>query len=328
MLKRVTAAKADTVYLAATLDHDDDGLADAALFANSVLPVQADILSQAAGLLHDRGIRVFITMPVLGIRPAGRSPDMRLLVAEYRAGRPQPSPSGSKRLSPFNPKARILIEQLYADLAANVTFDGVVFGPDAYLSPTEDFSAPAAAVLRSRLDFLERDPNRFTADQRQRWNAIKTATLEDLLASLRAPIAALHPNALFVRCLQGPVVSTPDGGGLFAQDYQLALRHNDLVWVNATPEAYQPGDVDRWLIDLAADVTANPQDAARTTLAVGLWNPQQHTWISDSEWSRRVNLLIDHHVSQISYFPDGESQRAGPHPRRAAAAANAIRQTH
>ena len=110
LLDRIQVLQPTHVYLQATADTDNDGLADAAYFPNRHLPLRADLFNRVAWQVTSRTrVKVFAVLPVAGLR-----------------------------LSPDE------VVEVYEDLARHASFDGLLFMQDG----TPDIAAFLASTQR------------------------------------------------------------------------------------------------------------------------------------------------------------------------------------
>lgn len=304
MVNRAVDSGVDTVYLAAGIDDDDDGMIDAAFFPNRVLPVRADLLSHAVNLLRFKGLQVFIAMPTLNIRPGGQPPGPNSLVMEFRSGQARPSMYGRQRLSPFDPPSRQAVNDLYKDLASYVTFDGILFGLDLHLSDREDFSPEASRILRERLNIHERSPEPMTPVERARWAEVKGSAIESLVAEVRASVKALQPAARYARSLYASVITSTQPLERYAQHYPSAVAAYDYVWVDATPHLYSPGNPQAWLLDVITTAGRTPGGLDKTIFSLGLHHKNNPVGLPRAEWLSRLQLLRDADIQHVAYHPD------------------------
>ncbi len=122
LLDRIQAMRVNTVYLQAFADPDGDGNADALYFPNRHLPMRADLFNRVAWQLRTRtGVKVYAWMPVLAFQI--KAPE-DWFVQEWHDGKVRKSSHIYKRLSPFNPKARRIVGEIYEDLAKHSHFAG------------------------------------------------------------------------------------------------------------------------------------------------------------------------------------------------------------
>src|SRR5690606_41533133 len=115
--------------------------------------------------------------------PTRRSSDLpglpRVTRWDPRSGEAKVDPSQYERLSPFDPRVRQQVMELYEDLARNAIFAGILFHDDALLSDFEDAGALALAAyreagLRNSTEEMRADPQKM-----HRWTRFQSRSLVD-----------------------------------------------------------------------------------------------------------------------------------------------------
>src|SRR5690606_24265681 len=90
---------------------------------------------------------VYAWMPVLSF---DLEPSLERVQRWYPdEGETRIDPTQYKRLSPFDPRVRQQVTELYEDLSRNAIFAGILFHDDAMLSDYEDASPAALAAYRA-----------------------------------------------------------------------------------------------------------------------------------------------------------------------------------
>ncbi len=302
LLDRIVAIRPNTVYLQAYADPDGDGEADALYFPNRHLPIRADLFNRVAWQLETRaGVRVHAWMPMLAFRLPDGHParDAIVRAADGREG------SSYRRLSPFSPAARAAIGEIYEDLGRHAHFGGLLFHDDALLGDHEDASPDAIAVYRDRwglpgsIDAIRADPAAAA-----RWSALKTDWLVAFSLELAARAGTWRAPLKTARNLYARPVLEPAAQAWTAQSLPAFLAAYDHVALMAMPLMEGARDPDRFLDDLVAAVSAQPQGRART-----LFELQARDWRTGApvppgtlaRWIRRLELSGMHH---IGYYPD------------------------
>jgi biofilm PGA synthesis lipoprotein PgaB len=232
LLDRIKALGLSHVFLQAFADPDADGGAQELYFPNRHLRVRADLFSRAAWQLKTRAnVLVYAWLPLLSFD--GASVDDGWRVLQHDGGTTSVDSDSEPRLSPFEPQARALIRDVYADLAAHANFDGLLFHDDGRLSDLEDANPAALAAARAALgaDFsLERaalDP-----ELARRWSAIKSRALIELSAEVTAAVREHRPDVRTARNLFASALLDPAGEVYLAQrlpDYLAAYDHVALM---------------------------------------------------------------------------------------------------
>jgi biofilm PGA synthesis lipoprotein PgaB len=304
MLERARTLEVDTIYLKAFSDIRTGDQADKVYFPNRVLPVEKDLLAGIARAIRAEGFAVHVCVPVLGIRiPAVHlKPDLKVMessLGNIRATMTKPS-----RLSPFSPEALDLLRGIYADLASHVTFDGIVFLEDAFLTEEEDFNPNGIAFLRD-LGTTEINPKLLSAGEKARWTKIKTRQIERFIAALIEVVRDYRPNAVFSRVLYAPALHSPaDSEAWLAQRFETTVRACDRVIVLADPEAENVEDADAWLRALVGAAAAFPRGLEKTVFQLNAYDNFRNRWMPERTLIPRVQALVESGARHIIYSPD------------------------
>lgn len=303
LLDRVQTLGVNTVYLQAFADPDGDGVAQELYFPNRHLPMRADLFNRAAWQLRTRtGVEVFAWMPVLSFALGG--PD-ELVQALQADGSSAPNPGSYRRLSPFSPRARQLVEEIYADLAAHAVFAGLLFHDDALLSDFEDSSPAARAAYRAAglpddLGLLRSDPA-----LQARWTRLKSQSLLDFTDRLTA-VARLYRSPLqTARNLFARPVLQPASEAWYAQSLPDFLAHYDQVAVMAMPYMEGAADPDLWLEQLVRQAALVPGALDKMVFELQSvdWR-KQNAPIPAATLVRQLQLLQLAGVKHFGYYPD------------------------
>lgn len=272
LVQRVANLGVNTVFLQAFADPDGDGLARELYFPNRHMPMRADLFNRAAWQLRSRAfVRVFAWMPVLSFR---LDPSLER-VARWHPDDAEPRADAEQyeRLSPFDPRARQQIIDLYEDLSRNAIFGGILFHDDALLSDFEDASPSALAAYRSAglgdsIEQLRSDPGTL-----QRWTRFKSRHLVDFTETLAQRVRAIRgPQVKTARNIFASPIVEPESEAWFAQNLDDFLTTYDwtapmaMPWMEGVPAAQskawlrriveavakRPGALDRTIFELQA----------------------------------------------------------------------------
>ncbi|RME32883.1 MAG: poly-beta-1,6-N-acetyl-D-glucosamine N-deacetylase PgaB [Gammaproteobacteria bacterium] len=305
LVSRIYRLQPSAVFLQAYADPDGDGTADALYFRNRHLPMRADLFSRVAWQLRTRaGVQVYAWLPVLAFDLPDAALARRLGV--QRDDGEIHAPGRYRRLSPFQPEARRIIRQIYADLGRAARFAGLLFHDDATLDDHEDAGPAALRVYREQwhlpdsLEALRADPA--TAG---RWARLKAQWLTDFTLELAAEVRRYQPALRTARNLYARAILEPESVAWLGQDYRDFLRAYDYTAVMAMPYMEGAREPLRWLDRLADRVLALGNDAARHTL----FELQARDWRSGrtvhlSELEAWINLLRNRGIRHLGYYPD------------------------
>lgn len=303
LVDRVQNMFVNTVYLQAYADPDGDGNADALYFPGRHLPMRADLFNRAAWQLQTRArVKVYAWMPVLAFRV--KAPDA-WFVHEWRDAKALPSGHIYKRLSPFNPQARRMVEEIYEDLGKYCNFSGLLFHDDAILSDYEDVTPQALAVVKERWG-LPTEEKKLRGDpaMRMQWAKRKTQALIDWTLHMAEKVRHYRPDIKTARNLYALPVLQPDSEEWFAQSLPSALAAYDYAAIEAMPFMEEAENPDAWLQDLVKKVAAEPQGLRKTVFE-----------LQAVDWRTRKKVPMDVFVGQVrlvekagginlGYYPD------------------------
>ena len=303
LVDRIRDMGVSTVYLQAYSDPDGDGNADAVYFPNRHLPVRSDLFAYAATQLKTRaGVKVYAWMPMMAFK-ANLPADW--YVQEWQDGKVGPSRHIYTRLSPFNPKARRWVGDIYEDLAVHAIFDGILFHDDGILSDYEDVSPAALAYGRKHWglpgDFIALHA---TPAMRLNWAQHKAAFLADYTDELTARVRVYRPYIKTARNIYSRPILQPDAEEWYAQSLPLFLKHYDYVGIEAMPTMEEAADPDAWLRTLVADVAAVPGGLAKSVFELQTvdWKTQQP--VPMPVLLDQIALLKKAGAINIGYYPD------------------------
>jgi biofilm PGA synthesis lipoprotein PgaB len=310
VVQRVYDLGVSIVFLQAYADPDGSGLARSVYFPNKLLPMRADLFNRAAWQLRTRaGVRVYAWLPVLSY-DFGQDAQHVLAWSPERT-EAAPDPAQPVRLSPFDPKARALIGQLYEEMAASTPIAGVLFSDDAILTDFEDASPGAlqaykAAGLPGSVAAIRADPYAMES-----WTKLKTRTLIDFTKELADRVRIHRAPILTARNIFARPILEPDSQAWFAQDLDSFLASYDYTAIMAMPlmEGVAKRDAARWLDNLRRIVAKRPEGLRRT-----IFELQAVDWrVPESGPEREVptetlagemRLLARNGALNFGYYPD------------------------
>ncbi len=306
LIERIHAIGPSAVYLQAFADPDGDGVAQALYFPNRHMLMRADLFSRAAWQLRTRaGVRVFAWMPVLAFQLPARHPLADAFVrAQGSAALAPDAPPRYPRLSPFEPRARQWIGEIYDDLGRHANFAGVLFHDDAFLGDDEDASPPALAAYASWGLPGELDAIRADARLRARWAAGKSRALTDFTLELAQILRGWQPDLLTSRNLYARPVLEPAASEWFAQDFADHLAHYDYSAIMAMPSMEQAQDPQAWLRQLARAALAHPGANERTVFELQARDWRTGQAVPDAQLLQQATLLRQLGARHLAYYPD------------------------
>ena len=317
LLERVKRMKVSTVYLQAYADPDGNGAADSVYFPNRHLPVRADLFGRVSWQLRTRaGVKVYAWMPLLAYE---LPPDQPLAAHLVESNNNQVAKDRYPRLTPYDPKVRQLISEIYEDLAKSTLFDGILFHDDATLDDDEDVStwaldyySKAWGVPKSRPEILEairNDPDLFN-----KWTQHKTRFLTEFSLELADRVRHYQPALKTARNLYAEVVLNADAEEWFAQSLADFLRSYDYTAVMAMPymenadiesaDTGNDGQPMTWLKNLVSEIAKQPGALRKTVFELQSLDWRNATRIDSDEMAEQMKLLQLQGALNFGYYPD------------------------
>ncbi len=309
LLDRLQWLNVNTVYLQAFADPDGNGSADAVYFPNRRLPMRADLFNRVAWQIRTRTQvkRLYAWFPALAFELPASDPASRDMVTALPAAPGETAgrvDMGYKRLSPFSPRAREAIRELYEDLARSAPFDGLLFHDDLTLSDREDASPPALATYRGWGLPGSVEEIRRSDDLVGRWTIFKINALDDLAMELADVVRREHPGLVVGRNLYAQVVLKPRAEAWYAQAFDNSLARYDFTAIMAMPYMENAPDPDAFYRDLVAEVKA------RGAMKKVVFEIQAVDWrkgstpLPSEEIAATLRTLFDLGVVHVGYYPD------------------------
>lgn len=309
LLDRLQWLNVNTVYLQAFADPDANGSADAVYFPSRRLPMRADLFNRVAWQIRTRTQvrRLYAWFPALAFELPPGDPAAKDVVTALP---PAPGETAGRvdmayrRLSPFSPRARQAIREIYEDLARSASFDGLLFHDDLTLSDREDASPPALETYRKWGLPGSVEAIRRSDDLVGRWTIFKINALDDFAMELADVVRREQPALVTARNLYAQVVLKPRAEAWYAQALDNSLARYDFTAIMAMPYMEQAPDADAFYRDLVAEVKA------RGAMKKVVFELQAVDWRKDSqpipseELAGTLRMLFDLGVQHVGYYPD------------------------
>jgi biofilm PGA synthesis lipoprotein PgaB len=307
LVQRIADMRITTVFLQAYADPVGDGLVKELYFPNRHLPMRADLFNRVAWQLRTRAkVEVFAWMPVLAYDLDRRLPRVQRWAED---GSLSVSHEQYVRLSPFDPKVRQQIGEIYEDLARHANFSGVLYHDDALLSDFEDASPQAMAAYRAAGLPGDMRALRDDEDTLQRWSRFKSRYLIDFTNELTAKVRAIRgPQVKTARNIYAQPIINPYSETWFAQNLDDFLETYDWTAPMAMPlmEGVSVDKSEVWLDKLVREIAKRPQALQRTVFELQArdWQTVEGKPIDSAllaKWMRRLQL---NGVRNYGYYPD------------------------
>lgn len=306
LLDRIKNLGVNTVYLQAFADPDANGAADYVYFPNRNIPMRADLFNRVAWQISTRTQvkRVYAWMPMLAWQLPSSNPAGKETVVTLQVD-PTHLNMGYPRLSPFSPKARKAIRQIYEDLAKSAYIDGIMFHDDVTLSDFEDDSPSARRQykrwgLGGSVSKIRADRNQF-----ETWTKLKTGYLDAFAMELARIVRREQPGLKTARNLYAQVALNDFAEEWYAQNLAESIKKYDYTAIMAMPYMEQADDPKQFYDRIVARVKDQECGLERTVMELQTVNWRKNDEpISSQEFSDTIRYLYGLGVHHIAYYPD------------------------
>lgn len=306
LLERIKKLNVNTVYLQAFADPDANGAADFVYFPNRHIPMRSDLFNRVVWQIKTRTQvkRVYAWMPVIAWElppgnPAANDKVVTLQVDQKHLN------MGYPRLSPFSPRARKVIREIYEDLAKSSDIDGILFHDDVTLSDYEDDSEMARAQykkwgLKASVEEIRSDHSEFL-----RWTKLKTEYLDDFALKLAQTARNYRPSLHTARNLYAQVALNGNAEEWYAQSLADSIKKYDYTAIMAMPYMEQADDAGAFYNQILTNVKQQECGLERTVFELQTVNWRKNNEpISPQELSLTIQYLYNLGANHIAYYPD------------------------
>lgn len=306
LLDRIKNLGINTVYLQAFADPDANGAADYVYFPNRNIPMRADLFNRVAWQIATRTQvkRIYAWMPMLAWQLPQNNAAAKETVVTLQVD-PTHLNMGYPRLSPFSPKARKVIKEIYEDLAKSAYVDGLLFHDDVTLSDFEDDSKAAHEQykkwgLSDNVTQIRNDRKQF-----QKWTNLKTDYLDEFAMQLAQIVRNEQPGLKTARNLYAQVALNKDAQEWYAQSLAQSIKKYDYTAIMAMPYMEQADDAQPFYDKIVTNVKQEQCGLERTVMELQTVNwRKDNEPISSQELSTTMEYLYDLGVHHIAYYPD------------------------
>ncbi|MDD5211831.1 MAG: poly-beta-1,6-N-acetyl-D-glucosamine N-deacetylase PgaB [Sulfuricurvum sp.] len=306
LLDRIKTLGINTIYLQAFADPDANGAADYVYFPNRNIPMRADLFNRVSWQIATRTQvkRIYAWMPMIAWQLPQNNPAVNDTVVTLQVD-PTHLNMGYPRLSPFSPKARKVIKEIYEDLARSTYIDGILFHDDVTLSDFEDDSE--AAHKQYKKWGLSENITKIRADKKQfqAWTQHKTHYLDAFAMELAQIVRNEQPGLKTARNLYAQVALNKDAQEWYAQSLHESIKNYDYTAIMAMPYMEQADDAKQFYTQIVNNVKQEQCGLERTVMEL-----QTVNWRKDSEplpaaeLSNTIKELHEMGVHHIAYYPD------------------------
>ena len=306
LLERINKLGVNTVYLQAFVDPDGNGAADYVYFPNRNMPMRADLFNRAAWQISKctQVKRIYAWMPMLAWQlpqnnAAGKDTVVTLQVDPTHLN------MGYPRLSPFSPKARKVIKEIYEDLSKSAYIDGILFHDDVTLSDFEDDSE--AAHTQYKKWGLSQNVTDIRGDKKQfqKWTKLKTSYLDEFAMQLAQIVRDRQPGLKTARNLYAQVALNSNSEEWYAQSLSESIKNYDYTAIMAMPYMEEASDAQQFYDDIVKHVKQDKCGLERTVMELQTVNWRKgNEPISSTEMDGTIKHLYGLGVHHIAYYPD------------------------
>ena len=306
LLDRINGMGVNTVYLQAFSDPDANGSADMVYFPNRHIPMRADLFNRVAWQIQTRTSvqRLYAWMPMLAWELPKTNPVANELVQTEQAKAGEHLNMGYIRLSPFSPKARQTIKEIYQDLAKSTPFDGLLFHDDVTLSDYEDASPQALAAYAQQGLTTDLAKIRNNDADLQKWTAYKTQYLDDFAMELANEVRQYQPYLMTARNLYAQVALNAYAENWYAQSLEQSLNRYDFTAIMAMPYMEKVDQPEQFYSNILNRLKKYPNGIKKSVMELQAVNWRNDQKISSEEMAATIKSLYQQGAMHIAYYPD------------------------
>lgn len=306
LLDRINGMGVNTVYLQAFSDPDANGSADMVYFPNRHIPMRADLFNRVAWQIQTRTSvqRLYAWMPMLAWELPKTNPVANELVQTEQAKAGEHLNMGYIRLSPFSPKTRQTIKEIYQDLAKSTPFDGLLFHDDVTLSDYEDASPQALAVYAQQGLTTDLAKIRNNDADLQKWTAYKTQYLDDFAMELANEVRQYQPYLMTARNLYAQVALNAYAENWYAQSLEQSLNRYDFTAIMAMPYMEKVDQPEQFYSNILNRLKKYPNGIKKSVMELQAVNWRNDQKIPSEEMAATIKSLYQQGAMHIAYYPD------------------------
>lgn len=306
LLERIKKLGINTVYLQAFADPDADGAADYVYFPNRNIPMRTDLFNRVSWQISKctQVKRIYAWMPMLAWHLPQNNSAAKDMVVTLQVD-PTHLNMGYHRLSPFSPKARKVIRQIYEDLAKSSYIDGILFHDDVTLSDFEDDSISAHNQYKKWGLAQNVTQIRANKEQFQKWTKLKTRYLDQFALQLAQIVRDEQPGLKTARNLYAQVALNKNSEEWYAQSLADSIKNYDYTAIMAMPYMEEASDSEQFFNQIVKRVKEEKCGLERTVMELQTvdWRKNNEP-LSSNELSHTIRYLYGLGVHHVAYYPD------------------------
>jgi poly-beta-1,6-N-acetyl-D-glucosamine N-deacetylase len=307
LLDRIGAMGVNAVYLQAFSDPDGNGSANAVYFPSRHVPVRADLFNRVAWQIRTRTPvkRLYAWMPMLSWELPPSHPAAADRVVTLPGEKSGHVNMGYLRLSPFSPRARQAVREIYEDLARSAAFDGLLFHDDVTLSDYEDASPFALRTYQEWGLPASVQEIRKSDDLLGRWTILKINALDDLALELADVVREQQPTLKVARNLYARVVLNSKAEVWYSQSLDNSIARYDFTAIMAMPYMEKAADPAAFFHELVSAVNDRPGAMKKVVFELQSvdWRDANRP-IPSRELADTIRSLYGMGVQHVGYYPD------------------------
>jgi biofilm PGA synthesis lipoprotein PgaB len=310
LLDRIQVMGVNTVYLQAFADPAAKGSAISVYFPSRHMPMRVDLFNRVSWQIRTRTQvkRIYAWMPLLAWELPANEPAANDLVQADLPTSANHLNMGYRRLSPFSPRARKVIRDIYQDLSRAAPIDGILFHDDVTLSDYEDSSRFGIAQNKEWGLPAKISDIRANDDLLGRWTILKINALDSLAKELANLVTLEQPNLLTARNLYAQVVLNPKSEVWYAQSLDNSLANYDFTAIMAMPYMEKAPDPKAFMAEMVAKVKEHPGAMKHVVFELQAVDWRTDKKIPSAELAATIKSLYDAGVQHIAYYPDDSIQ--------------------
>lgn len=306
LLDRIKTLGINTIYLQAFADPDANGAADYVYFPNRNIPMRADLFNRVAWQISTRTQvkRIYAWMPMMAWQLPKNNPAVNDTVVTLQVDLTHLN-MGYPRLSPFSPKTKKVIKEIYEDLSKSAYIDGLIFHDDVTLSDFEDDSSWARTQYKKW--GLASNVIQIRANKKQflRWTTLKTNYLDDFAMELAQIVRNEQPGLKTARNLYAQVAINPDAQEWYAQSLSDSIKKYDYTAIMAMPYMEQADDAKAFYTQIVNNVKKEHCGVERVVMELQTVNWRKESEpLPKTEISQTISDLQDMGINHLAYYPD------------------------
>lgn len=309
LLERIKQLNVNTIYLQAFADPDANGAANYVYFPNRHIPMRADLFNRVSWQIATRTQvkRIYAWMPLIAWELPAKNKAAKDTVVTLQVDSTHLN-MGYPRLSPFSPRVRHVIRDVYEDLSKYSHIDGVLFHDDVTLSDYEDDS------IFARKQYIQWGlPNkvmkiRANHEQFLKWTRLKTKYLDDFAMELADLVRQEQPGLKTARNLYAQVALNPDAQEWYSQSLSESIKLYDYTAIMAMPYMEQAQDHKAFYKKIVENVKTQECGLERTVMEIQTvnWRKADDEPIDADEIDQTYDYLYGMGVHHVAYYPDNQ----------------------